>query len=66
MINRNCVGTGGSRRELTDLTSCLDADLKLCDLYVNSDGRARRATLNVAGSGTFRSDRTSAQYTAVV
>jgi starch phosphorylase len=51
---------------LADLTSYLDADRKLSELYANRDGWARRAILNVAGSGKFSSDRTIAQYAAEI
>src|SRR5208283_5549034 len=47
---------------LADLTSYLDADRKLVELYANSEEWARKAILNVAGSGKFSSDRTIAQY----
>src|SRR5262245_37176586 len=49
---------------LADLTSYLDADRLLCDLYANSDGWVRKAILNIAGSGKFSSDRTIAEYAA--
>ena len=47
---------------LADLTSYLDADRRLVELYANSEEWARKAILNVAGSGKFSSDRTIAQY----
>ena len=49
---------------LADLTSYLDADRQLCDLYGDSDGWTRKAILNIAGSGKFSSDRTIAEYAA--
>jgi len=49
---------------LADLKSYLEADQRLCDLYANPDAWARRAILNVAGSGKFSSDRTIAEYAA--
>jgi glycogen phosphorylase len=57
---------GDHYMHLADLTSYLDADRKLCDLYADSDGWARKAILNVAGSGKFSSDRTIAQYAAEI
>jgi starch phosphorylase len=51
---------------LADLTSYLDADRRLCDLYADSDGWARKAILNIAGSGKFSSVRTIAEYAADV
>jgi len=47
---------------LADLTSYLEADQRLQDLYADPDAWARRAILNVAGSGRFSSDRTIAEY----
>jgi starch phosphorylase len=47
---------------LGDLKSYLEADRRLVELYGNSDEWARKAILNVAGSGKFSSDRTIAQY----
>src|SRR5215510_8009991 len=49
---------------LADLKSYLEADQRLRDLYANPDAWARRAILNVAGSGKFSSDRTIAEYAA--
>jgi len=57
---------GDHYMHLADLTSYLDADRQLCDLYADSDGWARKAILNVAGSGKFSSDRTIAQYAAEI
>jgi starch phosphorylase len=55
--------TGGDHyMHLADLTSYLDADRRLCDLYADPDGWTRKAILNVAGSGKFSSDRTIAEY----
>jgi len=47
---------------LADLTSYLEADQRLGALYADPDAWARRAILNVAGSGKFSSDRTIAEY----
>jgi starch phosphorylase len=47
---------------LADLKSYLDADGHLCQLYADSAGWARKAILNIAGSGKFSSDRTIAEY----
>ncbi|MGH9760451.1 MAG: glycogen/starch/alpha-glucan phosphorylase, partial [Blastocatellia bacterium] len=49
---------------LADLGSYLEADRRLCDLYADREGWARKAVLNVAGSGKFSSDRTIAEYAA--
>jgi glycogen phosphorylase len=47
---------------LADLKSYLEADQRLRELYADSDTWARKAILNVAGSGKFSSDRTIAEY----
>jgi starch phosphorylase len=49
---------------LADLAAYLEADGNLCALYADSDAWARKAILNVAGSGKFSSDRTIAEYGA--
>jgi starch phosphorylase len=51
---------------LADLKSYLEANQKLGELYADSDGWARKAILNVAGSGKFSSDRTIAEYAAEI
>ena len=57
--------TGGDHyRHLADLTSYLNADRALCDLYGDANGWAHKAILNVGGSGKFSSDRTIAEYAA--
>src|SRR5438445_4475393 len=47
---------------LADLKSYLEADQRLVDLYRDKNAWARKAILNVAGSGKFSSDRTIAEY----
>ena len=49
---------------LADLTSYLEADQRLVELYTDADAWARQAILNVASSGKFSSDRTIAEYAA--
>jgi len=56
------LSSGDHYMHLADLASYLDADRRLCDLYADPDGWARKAILNVAGSGKFSSDRTIAEY----
>jgi starch phosphorylase len=51
---------------LADLTAYLEADTALCALYADRHAWARKAILNVAGSGKFSSDRTIAEYAAEV
>ena len=49
---------------LADLQSYLEADERLRALYADSEEWARKAILNVAGSGKFSSDHTIAEYAA--
>jgi glycogen phosphorylase len=49
---------------LADLGSYLEADQRLRELYADPHAWARKAILNVAGSGKFSSDRTIAEYAA--
>jgi starch phosphorylase len=49
---------------LADLTSYLEADQRLVELYADADVWARQVIVNVAGSGKFSSDRTIAEYAA--
>ena len=55
---------GDHYMHLADLRSYLEADEWLSALYSNPDEWARKAILNVAGSGKFSSDRTIAEYAA--
>src|SRR6266478_4375350 len=57
---------GDHYMRLADLKSYLDADQGLCKLYADGDGWARKAILNIAGSGEFSSDRTISQYAAEI
>jgi glycogen phosphorylase len=58
------LAKGDYYRHLADLTSYLETDQRLCELYADRAGWARKAILNVAGSGKFSSDRTIAEYAA--
>jgi len=63
----NALLTDGDHyMHLADLKSYLAADQRLCELYADGDGWARKAILNVAGSGKFSSDRTIAQYASEI
>ncbi len=53
---------GDHYMHLADLRSYLDADRQLLELYAEPDAWARKAILNIAGSGKFSSDRTIGQY----
>jgi glycogen phosphorylase len=57
---------GDHYMHLADLSSYLTADGQLTALYADSDQWARKAILNVAGSGKFSSDRTIAEYAAEI
>jgi starch phosphorylase len=57
---------GDHYMHLADLKSYLEADQAACALYRDRDEWARKAILNVAGSGKFSSDRTIAQYSAEI
>jgi starch phosphorylase len=55
---------GDHYMHLADLASYVEADGRLCALYADGDGWARKAILNIASSGKFSSDRTIAEYAA--
>ena len=57
---------GDHYMHLADLQAYLDADAKLASLYADRHEWARRAILNVAGSGKFSSDRTISQYASEI
>ena len=57
---------GDPYMHLADLKSYLEADERLCALYADPDEWARKAILNVAGSGKFSSDRTISQYASEI
>jgi glycogen phosphorylase len=63
-IHDALLAHGDHYMHLADLKSYLDADQRLCELYGNADGWARKAILNITGSGKFSSDRTIAEYAA--
>jgi starch phosphorylase len=65
-IHDALLAHGDHYMHLADLKSYLDADQRLCELYADRDGWARKAILNIAGSGKFSSDRTIAQYAAEI
>jgi starch phosphorylase len=65
-IHDALLAHGDHYMHLADLKSYLDADQRLCELYADDNGWARKAILNIAGSGKFSSDRTIAQYAAEI
>jgi len=65
-LRETLLDQGDHYRHLADLGSYLEADEKLCATYAAPEEWARKAVLNVAGSGKFSSDRTIAQYAAEI
>ena len=64
---RETLLTGGDHyMHLADLKAYLDADRQLRALYSDPNAWARKAILNVAGSGKFSSDRTIADYASEI
>jgi starch phosphorylase len=61
---RDVLLTHDHYMHLADLKSYLEADERLRALYADPEEWARKAILNVAGSGKFSSDRTIAEYAA--
>jgi glycogen phosphorylase len=57
---------GDHYMHMADLKSYLEADQRLCSLYADRQEWARKAILNVAGSGKFSSDRTIAEYASEI
>jgi starch phosphorylase len=51
---------------LADLTAYLAADQRMIDTYADGEDWARKAILNIAGSGKFSSDRTIAEYAKAI
>lgn len=60
-IHGALLAQGDHYMHLADLQSYLDADRRLCELYADGEGWARKAILNIAGSEKFSSDRAIAQ-----
>jgi starch phosphorylase len=64
---RDALLTAGDHyMHLADLTSYLEADRRLVQLYADPKGWAQKAIVNVAASGKFASDRTIAEYAAEI
>jgi starch phosphorylase len=53
---------GDHYMHLADLTSYLQADAKLLELYANPGAWTQKVILNIAASGKFSSDRTIGDY----
>ena len=56
------LANGDYYMHLADLTAYVQAQERLGELYGDARGWARKAILNIAGSGKFSSDRTIAEY----
>jgi glycogen phosphorylase len=63
---REVLLTSDFYMHLADLTSYMEADQRLTQMYADSDEWTKKAILNVASSGKFSSDRTIAEYAADV
>jgi starch phosphorylase len=61
-LRETLLTQGDHYMHLADLTAYLEADRRLLELYADPESWARKAILNVAGSGKFSSDRTIAEY----
>ncbi len=60
------LANGDHYMHLADLKSYLEADERLRASYADPEEWARKAILNVAGSGKFSSDRTIAEYASEI
>jgi glycogen phosphorylase len=64
---RDALLTNGDHyMHLADLTSYVQAQDRLGDLYADRAGWARKAILNIASSGKFSSDRTIHEYASEI
>jgi starch phosphorylase len=63
-LRETLLTSGDYYMHLADLTSYIQAQERLGNLYADQEAWARNAILNVAGSGKFSSDRTIAEYTS--
>jgi glycogen phosphorylase len=61
-LHNALLAEGDHYMHLADLQSYMEADHRLTALYADRSAWARKAILNVAGSGKFSSDRTISQY----
>jgi starch phosphorylase len=65
-IRDTLLTNGDHYMHLADLTSYVQAQNRLGDLYANRAEWARKAILNIASSGKFSSDRTIHEYTTEI
>ncbi len=65
-LRATLLTTGDRYLHLADLGSYLEAQERVSQLYADPDAWARKAILNIAGSGYFSSDRTIAEYASEI
>jgi starch phosphorylase len=65
-IRETLLDRGDHFRHLADLTSYIQAQQQVSELYAEPDAWTRKAVINVASSGKFSSDRTIADYAAEI
>jgi glycogen phosphorylase len=65
-IRDTLLTNGDHYMHLADLTSYVQAQDRLGDLYADPAGWAQKAILNIASSGKFSSDRTIHEYTTEI
>jgi len=65
-LRHELLSSGDYYMHLADLQSYLQADARLVEVYRDAKEWARKAVLNIAGSGWFSSDRALAEYAAEI
>jgi starch phosphorylase len=65
-LRETLLTKGDHYMHLADLTSYIQAQERLGDLYAHPQEWARKAILNIASSGKFSSDRTISQYASEI
>jgi len=65
-LRATLLSQGDYYMHLADLTSYVKAQERLGELYAEPDKWARKAILNIAGSGKFSSDRTITEYASEI
>ncbi len=65
-LRHELLTSGDYFMHLADLQSYLQADARLVEVYRDAKEWARKAVLNIAGSGWFSSDRAVAEYAAEI
>ena len=65
-LRHELLTSGDYFMHLADLQSYLQTDARLVEAYRDPKEWARKAVLNIAGSGWFSSDRAVAEYAAEI